>query len=74
MSKYLGTSNLIGTGFVLKAIGLTLISWMPLRTVESLSERWDAAEARKLMMRAPILQMQGEEEARLQRYVIVQLH
>jgi len=62
MKNYIDVSTVTDITFVLKVIGLTLVSWVPLHTVRFLSERWDPSEAAKIMKRAKIMQKQEEEE------------
>ena len=62
MKNYIDVSTVTDVTFILKVVGLTLVSWVPLHTVRFLSERWDPSEAAKIMKRAKVMQKQEEEE------------
>jgi len=60
MRNYINVSRIDGE-FILKVVGLTLVSWAPLHIVKLLIEKWDPSIDAKIMKRAKVFTKQEEE-------------
>jgi len=61
MKNFIDVSLVTDISFLLKVIGIALISWVPLGILGFLGERGDPSEAAKIQRRARNIQRQEQE-------------